>query len=237
MIEVDRAPGIVFCRIFACMSVAIFLSFASSSPTPHLHLFFFLSSFCFPRKEKGVVHRVAILWIWCCPNTLLLTFVLCPCVTICILIFWLHFLLANYPAFPSIYLLRCSCIPFYSAGSIFQPSEHLVSHPFLGWPQAWRSVLSAGLPAGETLCWGSRPSQSLAALNGGGAVGLGGFRALPSQLPVAHAGQLCSVKPSQCPRSPRGPGGHTGYFPGKSGWVENGSDSDPAVRDAALQPV
>lgn len=173
MIEVDRAPGIAFCRIFACMSVASFLSFASFSPTPHLHLFFFLFSFCFPRKEKGAVHRVAILWIWCCPNTLLSTFVLRPCVTVCILILWLRFLLANYPAFPSIYLLMCSCIPFYSAGSIFQPSKHLVSHPFPGWPQARRSVLSAGLPAGEALCWASRPSQSLASLNGAGAWGWG----------------------------------------------------------------
>lgn len=111
---------------------------------------------------------------------------------------------------------------FYSAGSVFQPSEHLFSDTFLGWSQAWRSVLLASLPAWKALCWERHPSQRPAPLSGGG-LGLGGFRALPSQQQEAHTGQACSVKPSQCcwscGRRGWGQRGHTGYFLVRAGEV------------------
>lgn len=68
---------------------------------------------------------------------------------------------------------------------------------------------------------------------------VGGFRALPFQLQVAHSwpGGLGEAH-SQCLLILRVPRRDTqAAFLVRAGEIENGSDSDPAVRDTALPPL
>lgn len=104
------------------------------------------SCFLFFQERKRAECRVAVLWIWC---ALLLTFILCACVTICILIFLLHFLLANYPAFPSVYLCRCSCIPFLFCWFYLSVFKAHAPHPPLGRSRALWLVSPPAFPLGK----------------------------------------------------------------------------------------
>lgn len=152
-------------------------------------------------------------------------------------------MLSKYPPFNLRSSSLCYCLHPHSLASFpfsklscfsFHLSSHVLMHPFLFcWLylptfKALGLTPFPGMATGPEVCavsWPSRWGSSLLSITSltkpglsewCGGMGLGGFRALPSQLPAAHAGQVCSVKPSQCLRSPRGPGGHTGYFPGKS---------------------
>lgn len=143
-----------------CKSVTALLSFA-----PLLLLIFISSFFQFPGKEKDRVATLNLLMSKSLPLNL-------HSLSLGLLVgssFGFHFLLANYPVFPSIYLCRGLCIPLFCCFCL-STSQELVSTPFLrDWAQAQRSVLPASLPAVKLLR--VRPSQGLASLNGCGGGG------------------------------------------------------------------
>lgn len=183
------------------MAVAVILSLAPLLPTSQLHLFFF-SVF---QERKRAKCRVVILWIVCAP---LWTFILCACVTICVLIFFFFFF-ASFPFSNLFCFFFCLSLQMlmYSAGSISQSSKHMVSIPLQGWPQALWSVSPPAFLLGK------------AALSSRWGHGVGGPRALPSQLWGAHTGKACLVSPARAADS-WGAWRHTGYFLGTAGEVK-----------------